>query len=242
VSCTAAISDTGEWLRIFPVPYRLLPPEKQFVKYQWIEVAIKKASSDARPESHHVELDSIRILSEPISTASEWRARKEWVVPLKSHCLCCLKQSRDADGFPTLGFIRPKVIESLIIQPDDAEWSQSQLDTLRQGDLFSDAPAEELQKIPYTFKYRFRCDHDECAGHELSCTDWEMGQSWRSWKEAYGDKWEEKFRQRYETEMIEKNDTHFYVGTIHQHPGAWIIVGLFYPPRASTQAEMFMTV
>jgi hypothetical protein len=38
------------------------------------------------------------------------------------------------------------------------------------------------------------------------------------------------FRQRYERDMIEKNDTHFYVGNIHQHPDNWLIVGLFYPP------------
>ena len=30
-----------------------------------------------------------------------------------------------------------------------------------------------------------------------------------------------------------KLDTHFYVGTIHQHPGEWIVVGLFYPPKVS---------
>ena len=40
-----------------------------------------------------------------------------------------------------------------------------------------------------------------------------------------------KFRQKYETEMIQKNDTHFYVGTVAKHPHTWIIVGLFYPPR-----------
>jgi hypothetical protein len=33
--------------------------------------------------------------------------------------------------------------------------------------------------------------------------------------------------------MIEKKDTHFFVGTIHQHPASWIIVGLFYPPKAA---------
>ena len=27
------------------------------------------------------------------------------------------------------------------------------------------------------------------------------------------------------------NDTHFYVGTPNQYPNAWIIVGLFYPPK-----------
>jgi len=43
--------------------------------------------------------------------------------------------------------------------------------------------------------------------------------------------WERKFRDRFETEMILENDTHFFVGTIHTHPSEWIIIGLFYPPK-----------
>jgi len=61
----------------------------------------------------------------------------------------------------------------------------------------------------------------------MLCTDWEMGESYRRWQRQYGDQWEPKFRLRYEDEMIGKNDTHFYVGTVHRHPDAWIIVGLF---------------
>ena len=38
--------------------------------------------------------------------------------------------------------------------------------------------------------------------------------------------------------MIEKYDTHFYVGTVQKYPGTWIIVGLFYPPK-SAQSRMF---
>src|SRR6266852_1894792 len=41
---------------------------------------------------------------------------------------------------------------------------------------------------------------------------------------------ESKFRQKYEDEMIDKFDIHFFVGTVHKHPDAWIIVGRFYPP------------
>ena len=44
------------------------------------------------------------------------------------------------------------------------------------------------------------------------------------------ERWEAMFLQRYERDTIEKNDTHFYVGNIHQHPDNWLIVGLFYPP------------
>jgi len=31
--------------------------------------------------------------------------------------------------------------------------------------------------------------------------------------------------------MIDKNDTHFYVGNLHGHQDTWLIVGLFYPPK-----------
>jgi hypothetical protein len=58
-----------------------------------------------------------------------------------------------------------------------------------------------------------------------------MGQSYRSWQEKYGDDWEAAFRQKYENEMINKFDTHCYVGTVHKHPKEWIIVGLFHPPH-----------
>jgi hypothetical protein len=64
------------------------------------------------------------------------------------------------------------------------------------------------------------------------------GESYRKWKKEYGAHWEQKFRQRYETDMITKYDTHFFVGTLHQYPGTWIIIGLFYPPH-SAQDEMF---
>ena len=71
----------------------------------------------------------------------------------------------------------------------------------------------------------------------MKCTDWEMSQAWRKWRTEYGDDWERAFRLRFDQEMREKNDTHFYVGTIHQHPKEWIIVGLFYPPKV--EARLF---
>jgi hypothetical protein len=183
--------------------------------------------------------DGIKVLSEPLDTAKEWRARKEVIFPLKAHCLCCLQKQRDAQEHPTLGIFKPKVITKLVITKEDAKWTDAQLAVLRQGHLFVKSPKTELEKIPFSFRYEFQCDHDDCPGHKIICTDWEMSESWRQWKAKYGDGWEEKFRERYETEMIQKYDTHFYVGTIHQYPRIWIIVGLFYPPKSSRGPELF---
>ena len=56
VSCTAAITDKGEWLRLFPVPWRYLPEDQRFRKYQWVELNITKAS-DPRPESYKLKAE-----------------------------------------------------------------------------------------------------------------------------------------------------------------------------------------
>jgi hypothetical protein len=229
-SCTAAITDDGKWLRLYPIPYRFMDHDKRFRKYQWIEVNVAKAS-DPRPESYNPDIDSIKILTEPLSTTNEWQERKNYVFPLMSQSLCELQRKRDADKYPTLGFFKPKIIERLRITQTDSTWTQEELNLLRQGLLFQKSPQAELEKIPYIFTYIFRCDEGECNGHVLSCTDWEMGESWRRWSRSYGEDWEIKFRQRYEREMIEKHDTHFYVGTIYAHPNRWIIIGLFYPPK-----------
>jgi hypothetical protein len=65
-----------------------------------------------------------------------------------------------------------------------------------------------------------------------------MAEAYRQWRVQYGSDWETKFRERFERDMIERYDTHFMVGTVHQHPKNWIIVGLFYPPK-DAPADLF---
>jgi hypothetical protein len=225
-SCTAAITDRNEWLRIFPVPWRLLPERQRFRKYDWVDFELVKATSDVRPESHHLKQDGITI----ISSASGWREKNEVVMPMRAHCLCCLTNERNANQRPTLGIVRPESISRLRIAPDPTPWTEAQLAMLRQQHFFAEAPEQELEKIPYKFYYEFRCPESSCTGHTLMCTDWEMGQSYRKWRATYREGWEEKFRETYESAMIGKYDTHFYVGTVASHPSRWIIIGLFYPP------------
>ncbi len=231
VSCSAGVTAEGEWMRLFPVPYRWMDYDRRFAKYQWIEVDVIKAAQDPRPESYKLNVDSIRT-GEVLSTVNSWRARKTIVGPLIKESMCQLRRERDANDSPTLGLFKPYEIKRLIIEPDASEWSPQQLANLDQTMLFHSGPSEKLEKIPFRFKYEFRCNDPNCNGHSMSCTDWEMAQSYRSWRDQYQEEWETAFRQTYEDKMINRYDTYFYVGTIHQHPKEWIIVGLFYPPYA----------
>jgi hypothetical protein len=227
-SCTAGICE-GKWIRLFPMPYRQLKPNQKFVKYQLVEMRVQKARSDSRVESYNPDRDSINPIPGVLPTANQWEARKQLIFPLKSSSMCELQRVRDEHGEPTLGLFKPAMIRRLRIEPDAPDWTPDEKQALQQMQMFETEPPEELEKIPFKFSYEFECADPACNGHQMICTDWEMSELYRKVRESHGDNWEVPFRQRYEDEMIHKYDTHFYVGTIHQHPASWIIVGVFYP-------------
>ena len=230
VSCTAAISETGQWLRLFPVPFRLLGKDQRFKKYQWINLRVRR-SNDFRLESHNIDPDSITLAGDGIiPTTKKWDARKKLLAPLESRSLRALRDKQQAKGYPTLGIFRPREIRKLIIEPTEANWTDEELAKLQREDLFNSPPPQQLEKIPYKFSYEFSCNDDSCTGHTMMCSDWEMSEAYRRWSREYGGDWEGKFRQKFEHEMRDTKETSFYVGTVHQHPNSWIIVGLFYPP------------
>ncbi|MFC2041168.1 hypothetical protein ACFLTY_02465 [Chloroflexota bacterium] len=229
VSCTAGITDDGKWIRLFPIPFRFMGGDKQFSKYQWIEIAAKK-SSDPRKESYEVDIDTLETASAPLPRKDAWEARKKIVLPLLAPSLCYLQRTRK-QTMDTLGIVKPKTIHKFIIERDTPDWTPAEREKLLQYSMYDKHPLAPLEKIPYRFSYRFTCDELHCRGHKLVCVDWELGQAYRRWKHEYGNKWEWAINNRFETEMILKYDTYFFVGTVHGHPASWIIIGLFYPPR-----------
>lgn len=229
VSCTAGVTDDGKWIRLFPIPFRFMEGRQQFNKYQWIEIAAKK-SSDPRKESFEVDIETLKILSNPLPTKDAWKARKEIILPLKAPSLCYLQRTRKQTG-DTLGVFKPKTIHKFTIEPDTPDWTSEERERLLQLSLYDKHPMKPLEKIPYKFSYRFTCDDPLCRGHKLTCVDWELCQAYRRWEREYGAKWEWAIINRFETDMILGRNTHFFVGTVHGHPGAWIIIGLFYPPN-----------
>jgi hypothetical protein len=230
VSCTAGVTDEGKWIRLFPIPFRFMGGNQRFKKYQWIEVAATKSSPDPRKESFVVDIDTLKIVSNPLPTSGAWKARKEIILPLEAPSLCYLKRSRRKTG-DTLGIFKPKTIHKFIIEPDTPDWTPAERKKLLQYSLYDKHPLQPLEKIPYKFSYTFTCNEANCKGHKLICVDWELGQAYRQWRQKYGTDWERVMIKRFETDVILKYDTYFFVGTIHGYPGTWIIIGLFYPPE-----------
>lgn len=76
--CTAGVTQSGEWIRLYPVDYRYRPKHQRFRKWQWIAVALgpRGHGSDQRAESREPDLSTVRLLGEPLSTKDQWRARR----------------------------------------------------------------------------------------------------------------------------------------------------------------------
>lgn len=53
IVCTAGINENGDWIRIYPIPFRKLLYEKRYKKYQWIEFEVEKNLSDFRRRGYY---------------------------------------------------------------------------------------------------------------------------------------------------------------------------------------------
>jgi hypothetical protein len=79
LACTAGLREDGSWIRLYPVPFRLLNEEQRYRKYQWIEADIERNLADPRPESFKIRhTEGIKLL-EAVDTRNEWRFRRNLV-------------------------------------------------------------------------------------------------------------------------------------------------------------------
>ena len=69
--CTAGVTETGDFIRLYPINFRELPFDQQYKKYQWIEImATKHEGRDARKESYRPDCDTLKIIGKPILSSN----------------------------------------------------------------------------------------------------------------------------------------------------------------------------
>lgn len=237
--CTAGLTEAGDWIRLYPINFRELPMDIRFAKWTWIEAEVVKATKDPRPESFHINHDSI-IKLHKVGTGHQWEERRNI---LKGHNCSSLEDLEllHKKYKTSIGLITPGKIIDFIAEPVGAEWEPKRLEALKRATgpklfkLKSTQSKKILEKVPYKFSYRFYCDNPDCSGHKLQVLDWEVSQSFRDWKKRYGSdtKALELMRRKYLTEFTSKHDLSFIMGTISSMDrfGIFSIIGLVYPPR-----------
>jgi len=228
VCCAGIDLNTNQWLRLYPIPFRLLKDNKRFKKYSIIEVECHRAIDDKRPESYKVNADSINVL-EVIGTKDKWQQRKDIVMPTLQETMCQVCK---------LGIKKEKSLALIKPHDIDFEWQKAKpIEKEKQEGykqlLFTHEKIEPIEYIPHDFYYIFKCREQSCSGHRLQIIDWEIKQAFRQWRLRY--KTEalllEKIKEKWLTVMCLKNtDPYFFVGNMHRFPKNFMVLGTFYPP------------
>ncbi len=235
--CTAGVREDGSFIRLYPIDYRNRPYWQWFRKYQWVEVEVERRTQDPRPESF-CPIGEIVPLGPPIDPGNNWTERKRYVFAKGLSVMCELQ--RKAQGEVSLGIIRPSVVEDFIIEETEREFSEEYLIKMRQMDIFQSNKRKPLEKIPYKFSYKFRCEDPECRGHKQMIIDWELGRFYLRMRDQYQDEkiaCDEVRKRFYDTICAADRDTHFFVGTTLEY-GTWIVIGTFWPKKITDSQQL----
>jgi hypothetical protein len=231
--CVAGIDmKTRQWIRLYPIPFRDLNAYQQFKKYSLISINTEKAADDKRPESYKVDSDSISILERINTEKGSWNKRKEILLPTKSESFCSILDERiKADT--SLGMFKPTDVKFVVTKAKPKDILERK-ECYNKLDLFY-SPTEPIEPIPFDFRYTFSCaDAPDCPGHDLRIIDWEIYQSYRSWRWKYKSETEllEKIEQKWLDGMCSaKKDTYFFVGNTKRFRDTFMVLGVFYPPQ-----------
>lgn len=242
--CTAGITEDGEWIRIYPVPFRFLDTSGKYKKYQWVELDLEKREQDFRPESYSpvdTGLDDIEII-ERLDTNNHWKERKYVVLEngpkVYTSKTQLLEDSEDPENI-SLATFKPTEFTGFSWEEDKREWTGNFQNNIQQSDLFDERGGQgnrdTVRKLPYKFFYEF-LDEDGIAS-KLMIEDWEIGALyWNCLRRADGD--EEKalrqVRKKYWAEFMSNKDLYLFLGTTLQWHrrkarNPFVIIGVFYP-------------
>jgi hypothetical protein len=240
--CVAGVrldTPTPEWVRLFPVRFRDLPRDQQFVKYEVITVLAQKHSSDRRIETWRPQQESIRR-HEFIDAGGPWLARRRHLEPLLGPTMCGLHRGRKGgQAGASLGLIRPARLRGIRVRLED-EWSVGQQSMVGQGSLIT--TKAELVKPAHAFSYSYFCEEPGCNGHIQKIVDWELGEAYRSWRYS-GDELVDVIKTHWSDFMCaDKREPLFFVGDQHTRPGQFLVLGTFYPERRPDEAQLALDI
>lgn len=238
--CTAGFTENGDWIRLYPIPFRKLDYEGQYKKYDWIEIDIVKNTSDFRPESYKpVNIDIPPIVISHMNTDNNWAERKQIVLKNVYTDLSMLIESSQNKSIATsLAVFKPTKIIDFIIEKCEREWSKEKLAVLQQGNLFEkkEDRLEVVRKLPYKFSYKFQ----DVNGREstLMNEDWELGALyWKQFAKYEGNEYKacEDVKKKYMDDFAKTKDLYFFLGTTKLNqlraPNPFIIIGTFTPKK-----------
>lgn len=251
--CTAGVRQDGSWVRLYPIPFRKMGYDKQYRKYEWLEVDLVRNEKDFRPETFRIRnVESIKRIGEiPTDKDGTWAQRRDMLLrKVYDSKEQLIKDAYNPEIYRSLAMFKPTRITNFIIkEAESREWNKETLEyieaKLHQIDLFSGVPEifKVVKKLPFTFYYEFL--DSEGKKSTLQIIDWEIGALyWNCIKRFTGDEKEacECVKKKYWTDFALTKDIYLILGTTKEYhakraPNPFVIIGVF-PPKFEYQLRL----
>ncbi|NLF24482.1 MAG: hypothetical protein GX589_02340 [Deltaproteobacteria bacterium] len=237
--CTAGFLEDGSMIRLYPVPFRKLPYEKWYQKFDWIELDIVRNTTDFRPESYRPTNPMEIKIVDSIPARGHWEARRKIVLGnVYNNFEVLLTACKDKQKKTSLAVFKPTQIKDFTFEPTEREWNADQKAVMQQLNLFEKVKEGQqlIKKLPYIFRYKFT----DITGkvREIMIEDWEVGALfWKMVKKYKGNEARaiEDVKKKFLDDLARKKDLYFFVGTSLEFqaknaPNPFLIIGVFYPP------------
>ncbi len=214
--CCAAIDLYGNWLRLYPISFRILDDRQKFGRWDRIKFKWRKPTDDQRIESRRVNQQTLQIVG-------ALAPRERWDFLQKSIVSSLTDERRIGRSLALLsakigGFFIEKKSEDEIVE------ERQKFERLRsQSDLFAPQELIPYQPCPYKFKYKY----DTADGtREGTCQDWETEATFFNWRRHYGEADTLARMQRVFGEEYPEKGMLLAMGTHSRWPDTWLINGV----------------
>lgn len=233
--CTGGTTHDGKFIRLYPIPFRYLHEDVTFTKYQWVNLRVKKAHEDPRPESYKVDINSITTGEKVPTDKYNWELRSKLIFKNNDFLFNSVNELINAnkEKHTSLGFIKPReIIEINIDERPDSELNnfikklEANKKRSKQIELFGPITVPEVKQLTFVskrFKVHWICSDKNCNGHKMSILDWEAYQLVRN----IGI---EKAHLRIKEILdLKKYDIGFFLGNFRLYPTTFAIGSIWYP-------------
>lgn len=226
--CCAGVDIYGNWLRLYPVSFRVLDDSKRFRRWDKVKFNWRRPTNDARIESRHVNNQTLEICGS--------LNKSERTSFLSKHIVSSLTNERQEGR--SLALLHPEILGFKISAKSDEKLKEQQhkIDLFHpQEDMFIPRPVVPVKACPFEFKYRYRTEDGDREG---TCQDWETEATFFKWRKIYGETKALAEMQHQFGEVLPMRGLYFAMGTHSQYPDTWLINGLIQLP-SSDQATLF---
>jgi hypothetical protein len=255
--CTAGITEEGKWIRLYPIPFRQLDYEKQFRKYEWVELDLIRNPSDFRPETYRPKdlfLSDMVSMGKIEADGNIWAERRKYVLnKVYTNLEQLIREAKNKNICTSLAVFKPARIIDFVFEETTRKWNKEKLDYLKtkklQFGLFDNENEDDISefevvdKVPYKFSFKFEDDAGKIS--TLMIEDWETGMLfWNSLIRHNGNEQKacEDVKKKYFDDFAKTKDYYFFLGTTkkfhYRAPNPFVIIGDF-RPKHIIQKELF---